>query len=290
MRAATSSPSSTSGGGSNRSYTPYQRSYNSYQLHQQRQQFLYGYGYGLNPYGTRWTRSYVPRLSGDTKPSFVSLTTLAAPKAARKAYKKAEKQINTAEPNLDLAAQHLQKAISIYPEYAAAWTLLGRVQHRAGDPGSAAQSLERAIEIDPKYLAAYEPLASLAVEQKRWDDLLRLSDQMLRINPVFALGHYYKGGALIQKGDRTGAEKALQAALTTPDAALFPESHYVLAELYRTQNEVELAAREYRLYTASPPRSASWEQAQRRLQQWEDSGIIEPQSAKKKRKKPTESR
>jgi hypothetical protein len=64
----------------------------------------------------------------------------------------------------------------------------------------------------------------------------------------------------------------------------------MLAELYRAQNDVELAAREYRLYTAAPPRSPSWEQAQRRLQQWEDSGVIEGPSAKKKRKKPAESR
>jgi len=270
---------------------PYQPSYNSYELDRQRRRYLYGsYDDWMNPYGTRWSRGYVPRLSGDTKPSFVSFTSLAAPKAARKAHKKAEKQLNKPEPNLELAAQHLQEAISIYPEYAAAWALLGRVQHRAGDSESAAKSLERSIEIDPKYLGAYEPLAGLAVEEKRWDDLLRLSDEMLRINPLFTLGHYYKGGALIQKGDGDGGEKALREALSTPDAKLFPESHYMLAELYRAQNDVELAAREYRLYTAAPPRSPSWEQAQRRLQQWEDSGVIEGPSAKKKRKKPAESR
>ena len=272
--------SSTSGDGSNY-YQPYQRSYGSYELDRQRRRFLYGYDDWLSPYGTRWTRSYCPRLSRDTKPSFVSFTTLAAPKAARRAYKRAEKRMNTAEPDFDRAVEHLQEAIFLYPDYAAAWTLLGRVQHRTGDREGAAASLRRSVEIDPKYLAAYERLAHLAVEDKRWDDLLRLSESMLRINPLFTLGHYYKGGALIQNGDMGGGERALREALSTPDATLFPESHYMLAELYRAQNDVELAAREYRLYTAAPPRSPSWERARRWLRDWEDSGVIQPRSAKK---------
>jgi tetratricopeptide (TPR) repeat protein len=192
--------------------------------------------------------------------------------------------MNTAEPDFDRATVHLQEAISLYPDYAAAWTLLGRVQYRAGNRESAEESLRRSVEIDPKYLGAYGPLARLAVEDKRWDDLLRLSDNMLRINPLFTLGHYYKGGALIKKGDADGAEKALTEALATPDATLFPESHYLLAELYRAQSDVKLAAREYRHYTAAAPPGPTWERARHWLRQWEDHGVIQPLSKKKRRK------
>ena len=292
VRAVTSSPpsSSTSGGGSDYDYQPYQRSYGAYDLNRQRRRFLYGYdsyghGYPANPYGARWTASYLRRLCSKTKPSFVSITTLAAPKTARAAYKKAAKQMNKGKPDMDLAIAHLEEAVSIYPDYAAAWTLLGRVQQRGGDRESAERSLEKAVEIDPKYLGAYGPLASLAVHDERWDDLLWLSGEMLRINPLFTLGHYYKGGALINKGDTGAAEKALREALSTPDAAVFPESHYVLAELYRGQSDVKLAAREYRLYAAAAPPSRTVAQAVQWLQRWETDGVIESKSSKRKRKK-----
>ena len=276
----------SSSGGSSYSGN-YQRSYSGYELNRQRQRYLYGsgYGYRANPYGTRWCATFVPRLSSHTKPSFVSITTLAAPKAARAGYKKAAKQMNKRNPDSDLAMEHLQEAVSIYPDYAAAWTLLGRVQYRAGDRESAEQSLQRALEIDPQFLGAYSPMARIAVQDKRWDELLRLSEQMLRINPVFTLGHYNKGGALLKQGDTAAAEKALREALSTPDAELFPESHYMLGSLYHVQRDVQLAAREYRIYAASAPPGPTTEQAWRWVQLWEQRGVIEPVSGKKKKKR-----
>ena len=278
-------PSSSNGGTSYSGH--YQRSYSAYELNRQRQSFLYGYGFGYraNPYGTRWCSTFVPRLSSHTKPSFVSMTTLAAPKAARTAYKRAVKSMNKREPDSDLAIGYLKEAVSIYPDYAAAWTLLGRVQHKAGDRESAERSLQKAIEIDPQFLGAYSPLAHLAVQEKRWDELLQLSEQMLRINPVFTLGHYYKGSALLKQGDTVAAEKSLREALSTPDAELFPESHYMLGSLYHVQSDVQLAAREYRIYAASAPPGPSTEQAWRWVRLWEQRGLIEPKSGKKRKKR-----
>ena len=62
------------------------------------------------------------------KGGFVSQTSLAAPKKARKAFHKARKLI--ANANLDEAERQLSRAVEIYPQYAVAWEQLGEVHRR----------------------------------------------------------------------------------------------------------------------------------------------------------------
>jgi len=228
-------------------------------------------GYGRNKDDLR-AAGFGRRYSSETRPSFVSITTLAAPKLARRAYRKA--QDAAALPDLEVAAEHLDQAIALYPDYAAAWSLLGRVRVRTGDHGQAVQALQRSIEIDAKYLEPYPDLAYLTVTEGRWLDVVRLADQMIKVNPLFTLGHYYRGYALLQQGQLQIAEKALSTALSTPDASLFPDVHYVLGEVYRSQASYPLAAREYVLYTAAVSQGAWAEEANRWLEDWRILGVI----------------
>ena len=255
---------------------------NFYTLERARSRFL---GRSYSSYGRRRSSGYVSGLSRQSKQSFVSITTLAAPQPARKAYKKATKEMNKSAPDFDAASRHLEQAIDEYPEYAAAWTLLGRVRRRAGDKDRAHQALQRATELDPKYLEPYPQLAHIATEKREWAEVLRLSKAMLKISPYFVLGHYYKGSALLRTGNLTGAEKAFRGALDTPDALLFPESHFMLAEVYRSQRDVTLAAREYRLYASAARSGPAVDKAVRWLNEWEELGVIEPEAASQKRKK-----
>ncbi len=255
---------------------------NFYTLERARSRFL---GRSYSSYGRRRSSGYVSGLSRQSKESFVSITTLAAPKPARKAYKKATKEMNKSAPDLQVATRHLEQAIDEYPEYAAAWTLLGRVHRRGDDKQRAHQALQRATELDPKYLEPYPQLAHIATENRGWVEVLRLSKAMLKINPYFVLGHYYKGSALLMTGNLAGAERAFHEALDTADASLFPASHYMLAEVYRSQRDVTLAAREYRLYASAARSGPAVDKAVRWLNEWEELGVIETEAAKKKRKK-----
>ena len=273
-----------SGGGGSSGHQSYQstRLYSGYALDAARWRH---FGGSFFPYRIRWCSGYAPYLSRRSKESFVSITTLAAPKPARKAYKKATKEMNKREPDIDVAAGHLEQALAEYPEYAAAWTLLGRVRRRAGDKPRAHEALQKSIELDPMYLKPYPQLAHMAAERKEWGEVLRLSKAMLKINPYFPLGHYYKGSALLKQGNVKDAEKALREGLDAPDASLFPESHYMLGEVYRTQKDVTLAAREYRLYASAARPGTARDQAVQWLSQWEELGLIESEAAKQKRKK-----
>ncbi len=220
------------------------------------------------------TRQYHPRYSSETEASFVSSTTLLAPKPAKKAFRKAQKA--AAKPDLEGAVEHLEQAVELYPEYAAAWTLLGHIRLQTGETEKAATALERAVEIDPAYLEPYPELAYLAVVEDRWDDVTSIADQMLRVNPSFTLGYCYNGYALLQTGELASAEKALVDARATSDAALFPEVHYVLGEVYRKQAAFPLAAIEHHSFVDSVSGGEWAEQAAKWLREWDALCVIEP--------------
>ena len=59
----------------------------------------------------------------------------------------------------------------------------------------------------------------------------------------------------------------------------------MLGEVYRTQKDVTLAAREYRLYASAARPGTARDQAVQWLSQWEELGLIESEAAKQKRKK-----
>src|SRR5215470_9364929 len=66
---------------------------------------------------------------GNAKGSTISVTSMAAPKDAMRAYEKAQKahqQEKQAE-----AEKELNKAVQIYPQFAAAWTLLGDIHRQS---------------------------------------------------------------------------------------------------------------------------------------------------------------
>ena len=80
----------------------------------------------------------------------VSATSLAAPKQARKAYEKALKELRKKDAESrkpKKAAKELEKAVAAYPEYAAAWTLLGRTRLSINDKEGAREAFDKAARI-----------------------------------------------------------------------------------------------------------------------------------------------
>src|SRR5215472_7100153 len=55
----------------------------------------------------------------------VSVTTLQAPQNAMRSYERAKEVFSKTQ--LDIAERELKKATTVYPQFAVAWTLLGRV-------------------------------------------------------------------------------------------------------------------------------------------------------------------
>ena len=101
----------------------------------------------------------------------VSATSLAAPKQAKKAYEKALKELRKKDAILWFAAvkaiEQLEKAVAEYPEYAKAWSLLGRTRLSINDKEGAREAFDKATKADPKYLGPYEALLRMELAEKR---------------------------------------------------------------------------------------------------------------------------
>ena len=184
-------------------------------------------------------------------------------------------------PDYDSAIVCVKEALELYGDYAAAWMLLGRIQLHRRNGEEAAAAFQRSIEIDPKFLEPYPVLAYLAIDDKKWHEVIRFGDEMIKVNPYFTLGYYFRGLGLLQRDQLNTAEKDFLVALATPDFALFPYVHYILGEVYRHQSTYPLAAREYRRYLAAMPAGFWSEKATRRLHEWETLGVIRTRSVNK---------
>lgn len=164
----------------------------------------------LRPDGSSWSLNVgVIVLSPmDSAPgATISLTTLAAPPDARSAYERGQKDI--ARGKLADAEKELNKAVGVYPDFAAAWSMLGEVRRHQANAPSAKEAYLRAITADPQFVSPYFGLAILAVHEKNWAEVLKYTGETLRLNAsLYPLAYMYNGAANYYSGNLQAAEKA----------------------------------------------------------------------------------
>ena len=64
------------------------------------------------------------------------------------------------DQDMATATRHAEAAVSLDPEYTAAWVLVGRLRRAGGDPEGAAGAFLRAIDIDPSFTDAHLSLGN----------------------------------------------------------------------------------------------------------------------------------
>ncbi len=209
----------------------------------------------------------------------VSVTTLAAPKKAKKAYEKALKELLGTKPNPKRAAKDLEKAVHEYPQFAAAWALLGETRLTMGDDAGARQALQNAIAADAKYLKPYAPLVKLAMKSNDWQRVAQLSDDVLRLNPHHKEIRYYRAVANFQRGNMEAAEKSALAIESGEGAQSFPLAHHLLGMIHARQGDFPSAAGDFRTFLKAQPDSPIAPEVRKQLAEWEALGVIESPGA-----------
>ena len=180
---------------------------------------------------------------GDISGSTVSITSLMAPKEAKKAYEKAVKKFAARE--YEAAVEHLDEAVTLHPEYAAAWTLLGQVRIGQRLFPAATAALRKAIEVDESYVAPYAALAKLLMLQNEMEEVYELSGRGLELNPYDADLKYARAVTALQMKDYEDAGYFAQQLAESDEAAFFPDTLFVLASAVKAQGDYERAARLY---------------------------------------------
>ncbi|MCB9384714.1 MAG: tetratricopeptide repeat protein, partial [Bryobacterales bacterium] len=150
----------------------------------------------------------------------------------------------------DKAVEYLDEAVTLHPDYAAAWTLLGQVRVAQRLFPAAEAAFQRAIEIDPDYVPPYAPLTRLLSLRDRTQEVYDLSGKGLELNPYDVDLKYLRAATAFRLGDYEESTFFAQKIVNSDDAKFFPNALLVLARSTRAQGDFERAARLFGEYYA----------------------------------------
>ena len=188
----------------------------------------------------------------DGRSSSISTIRLGVPGKARSQFQKAcdaFKKIDLAK-----AEEHLREAIDKYPNYPAAWVMLGQVMVGQQKLTEAHDDCSKPIKVDPTYLPPYLCLAALLDREKNWSDLATWAD---RFNGLSLSGdlysNYYRGLAFFHLRKYAEAEKNITQAISLDSAHHQPNLYFLLAQIYGEQGNVPGASAQIQQFVKYTP-------------------------------------
>jgi tetratricopeptide (TPR) repeat protein len=221
------------------------------------------------------------RLGGPVEGILVSATSLAAPKDARKAFEKGQEALKNNK--LEDALKNFEKATQTYPNYAAAWCELGKMQGRQRQVEQARQSFEAAIRADSKFLEPYLYLSTLLAGAQQWDQLAATTGKALKLDPYdYPQAYFYNAVALYYKNDLETAEKSAREAQKLDTRKQFPRSWALLAVILANRHDYAGAAQQMGDYLKMAPQAPDAVQARADLAQYERLAAAAPTQAQQK--------
>ena len=211
--------------------------------------------------------------------STVSFTALAAPRKAKKAYAKAEKELRKEKTNLDKVQKELEKAVQVYPKYASAWHLLGLVRMDHQDEKGARQAFEASIEADENYIRPYLSLVDLEVRAGSWPRISELCGKVVELNPFMVQCQYFHAVANLNLGRMEAAEASAIKVQESQDSRFLSGSHYIRGAVLARKGDFESAAKQFRHFLKIAPEGRGAAQIKENLVAWERQGLIQPHSS-----------
>ncbi len=210
----------------------------------------------------------------------VSVLTLKAPKNAMKAYQNGLREMRKQKPNYRKGVVQFEKAVSLYPQFAAAWAAMGDAKSALQETEGAKEAFSKAVENDPKYLKPYEPLIRMAVEQGDWQALESLGSAYLELNPGSGGVRFYTALAALNAGHHQKAEDMVSDLLRGNDPDRFPQSYQIMGMILEQRAEFEKAADQYRTFVGltGQQQNVYVQEVKRKLHEWEMLGVIQKAS------------
>jgi tetratricopeptide (TPR) repeat protein len=210
---------------------------------------------------------FLHRLAG-VEGSSISVTSMLAPKDAKKAYEHGLQSLLKNKPND--AAKDFEKAVAIYPKYAEAWVSLGklRLEQQSIEPARAA--LAKAIESDPKLVAPYIELGLLAAKDANWPESGKYLDRAVELDPVdFPQAWYADAVANYNLRRYDAAEKSAREAVKLDPRHANPRSGYLLGLVLAEKKDYAGATAELTAYVRLAPNAPDVAQVKDQLGQLE---------------------
>jgi tetratricopeptide (TPR) repeat protein len=189
---------------------------------------------------------------GTAEGNTVSAVSLAAPKDARKAYERGMDALK--KKKTDDAVKGFEKAVELYPAYAAAWHELGKLQEGANNPDAARKSFGAAIQADPKFTNPYLELAVMALREKNWQEVSEITERIVKLNPFdYPQAFFYNAVANYNLKNMEAAEKTAAQAEKLDTRHLLPQVIQLLGILMAQRKDYTGAAAQFRNYLKVAP-------------------------------------
>ncbi len=203
-----------------------------------------------------------------------SVTTMKAPRQARKRLRRALKEMRTRKANFEKAAAELEKATALYPEYSEAWNLLAQVRLQLRDESGAREAFELAVASDPNYIRPQVAMMELESQHQGWDQVSQWSTKILELHPYHMQAHYYRGVANLNLRHMEQAEESLSAVRASLKADDYPYAGYLLGLMLADKGEFDVAATELKHFLKLVPLAPERARVTGFLSNWEKKGLI----------------
>jgi tetratricopeptide (TPR) repeat protein len=200
--------------------------------------------------------------------SSISVTSMMAPKDAKKAYEHGLQSLLKNKP--DDAAKDFEKAVAVYPKYADAWVNLAKLRMEQESIEPARTALLKAMESDPKLVTPYVELGLLAAKGAKWEESGKYLDRAVELDPVdFPQAWYADAVAHYNTKNYEAAEKSARAAVKLDPRHGNPRSNYLLGLVLAEKKDYAGAAAELTAFMKLAPNAPDLAQVQDKLAQIE---------------------
>jgi tetratricopeptide (TPR) repeat protein len=175
----------------------------------------------------------------------ISVHELLVPGGAIKEFQRSQKAVRSG--NFESAAEHLQKALQIYPNFVQAHNNLGASYIQLNEYERAIPEFQKAIDLDPKILEAYRNLGLGLFLLGRYPEAEIAARQAMQLNPRLGLARYTLGRILAAEGSTSAEAEQLLRGTTSE----FVDARLPLAQVLLNKRDTEQAANELRTYLKS---------------------------------------
>ena len=208
---------------------------------------------------------------GDAKGSTVSLTSMAAPKDAKQAFEKGRKALS--EEKFEEAEKELDKATAKYPQFAAAWSLLGDIHQQQNQFVKADEEYRKALAADPQFVNPLYGLALIAAQEKKWQEVADYSMQVINLNAyAYPSCYFFNAAANYNVSNFDLAEESARKYKAGGDRK-HPEVSLLLGSIMARKEDYASAAQQLKDYLAAVPNPPNANELQEQISQYEKLGL-----------------
>jgi tetratricopeptide (TPR) repeat protein len=201
---------------------------------------------------------------GNVEGLTISATSRMAPKDAQKAFEKGRSEAK--KEKLENAQKEFEKAVTVYPKYAAAWFELGLVQEGRKDEEGARKSYDAALGADSKFVSPLLSLAAMAMRQQKWQEAADYTGHLLKLNPVdFPQAWYFNSVANYYLKKMDVAEKAAREGILRDTVHRYAKMNQVLGIVLAQKQDFAGAVEQLKAYVQYAPTAPDVDQVKKQI-------------------------